>query len=170
MIIMPQKDFAERLEESEDLPEIFELVKDSVRWVLNTDRSGLMLGLADLGNFSNGFLGAFHPVGSNIIVMNRTPLERIKETNKSLFKPYAFHVLLHEYLHTLGVLEEERVSFLVYAVSSECFGEEHIVTKIAKNITKFIPNMIYPWVEWKPKDLDIMLVEGFDRSSYPYIG
>ncbi|MFQ6061542.1 MAG: hypothetical protein ACE5KV_09700 [Thermoplasmata archaeon] len=62
-------------------------------------RAGLMLGIADLGNHPRGFLGAFYPVATNIIVLNRVPLNWIKETNPELYKPYVFHVLLHEYVH-----------------------------------------------------------------------
>ncbi|KPQ42420.1 MAG: hypothetical protein MPEBLZ_03049, partial [Candidatus Methanoperedens nitroreducens] len=51
-----------------------------------------MLGLANLGNHPEGFFGGFYPVGSNVIVMNKIPLERIKETRLELYKPYAFHV------------------------------------------------------------------------------
>ena len=168
---MTEMDFVEKLEECEDLPDIFELVKESVKQTLGRDRAGLMLGLADLGNFSSGFVGAYYPVDTNIIVMNRNPLERIKESKPELFKPYAFHILLHEYLHTLGLLSEERVRHLTYMISKECFGEEHLVSQIARDISKIIPNIVYPGMEWKPnEDFHITLVEGFDRSSYPYIG
>ncbi|TRZ90179.1 MAG: hypothetical protein D4R88_04115 [Methanosarcinales archaeon] len=46
---------------------------------------------------------AFYPVGTNVIVMNKIPLERIKETRPELYKPYIFHasitpLLPHYYL------------------------------------------------------------------------
>jgi len=46
---------------------------------------------------------------NNFIVMNRIPLERIKETRPELFKLFAFHVLMHEYIHSLGYLIEQLV-------------------------------------------------------------
>lgn len=68
-----------------------------------------MLGKANLGNHPHAFFGAFYPVGSNIIVINEIPLQRIKETNPALYKPHAFHVQLHEYLHALGYFSENAV-------------------------------------------------------------
>ena len=88
-------EFDKRLEEAETIADVFEIVKDSVRHVIDRDRAGLMLGLADLGNVSNGFLGGYYQIASNAIIMNKNPLRRIQETNPELFKPYVFYVLLH---------------------------------------------------------------------------
>jgi len=88
-----------------ELPDIFEVVKAAVWECQRKSRGGLMLGLPILG-ITRRIFGAFYPVGSNVIVMNKIPLERIKETRLELYKPYAFHVLLHEYLHTLGYMSE----------------------------------------------------------------
>ena len=163
--------FQKRLENADTLADIFEVVKNAALESVGNSRGGLMLGLADLGNHPYGFFGAFFTVGTNIIVMNRTPLQRIKETQPELYKPYAFHILLHEYLHSLGYLNERAVRRLVYKISKELFGKDHLVTQIAANTTKFIPNLAYPAISWMPKNLDIDLVEGFDRSSaMSYIG
>ena len=113
--------------------------------------------------------GAFFAVGSNIIVMNKVPLNRIKETQPKLYKPYAFHVLLHEYLHTLGYLDENVVRKKVYDISEELFGENHITTRIAADTTRFFPNLVYPNIAWQPEKLSIDLVDDFDRSSVNYI-
>ena len=64
-----------KLDECNSLSEVFELVKHSVKKLLNRQRAGLMLGLADLGMKQGYFIGAFHPRGSNILVMNRAPYE-----------------------------------------------------------------------------------------------
>jgi hypothetical protein len=53
---------------------IFEEVKDLVRQKEQRSRAGLMLGLQELGSNLNGFIGAYFPVSSNIIVINKTPL------------------------------------------------------------------------------------------------
>ena len=100
-------DFSRLLDDSKTLADIFEVVKRAVMEFKGRTRSGLMLALSDLGNRPNGFFGGFFQVGSNIIVMNRIPLARIKETKPDLYKPYAFHVLLHEYLHTLNTVFQE---------------------------------------------------------------
>lgn len=157
------------LDNANTLADIFEVVKSSVRQALNENRGGLMLGLADLGNHPNGFLGAYFPVGTNIIVMNRIPLSRIKETKPELYKPYVFHILLHEYLHSLGYLEEKQVRRMTIDISKKAFGEDHLATKLAWNITAYIPNLAYPDIAWQPENSDIELVDDFDRSSVNYI-
>src|SRR5881397_3972650 len=82
-------DFSAKLDQARTLADVFELVKRAVEAVLGRTRAGLMLALADLGNHPQGFLGAFYPVATNVIVMNKVPLLRIQETNPQLYKPYA---------------------------------------------------------------------------------
>jgi hypothetical protein len=164
-----KSDFATLLENAKTLPDIFEVVKAAVVESLGKSRSGLMLGLADLGNHPNGWLGAFYPVGTNIIVMNKVPLKRIKETNPDLYKPYAFHVLLHEYIHSLGDIDERVVRNKVHDITKAVFGEMHPTTQLAKDTSSFFPNLVYPNVLWQPEDLNIELVKDFDRSSVCYI-
>ena len=164
--------FQKRLENADNLADIFEVVKNAVMEGIGDSRGGLMLGLADLGNHPNGFFGAFFTVGTNIIVMNRTPLQRIKETQPELYKPYAFHILLHEYLHSLGYIDEKRTRNLVYWVASEIFGDDHVVTQMAIDMSKFFPNLTYPATDYLPEDieqLELEMIRDFDRSSINYI-
>jgi len=162
--------FHTRLENAKTLADIFEVVKAAVWESQRKSRAGLMLGLANLGNHPQGFFGAFYPVGSNVIVMNKIPLERIKETRPELYKPYIFHVLLHEYLHTLGYLSESGVRQMAHEITRQVFGEEHLATKIAKDTTLFFKNLVYPNAAWQPDDMNLELVDGFDRGSASYIG
>jgi len=164
-----RSEFPKLLENAESLSDIFEVVKTAVVQSLGRSRAGLMLGLADLGNHPQGWLGAFYPVGSNVIVMNKIPLQRIKETNPELYKPYAFHVLLHEYLHSLGNIDENVVRKKVFDITKEVFGEEHLTTQLAKDTSCFFPNLVYPDVLWEPEDIQIELVRGFDRGNVCYI-
>jgi hypothetical protein len=166
---MADNKFAKRLDAAKGLADIFELVKEAAQISLHKSRGGLMLGLADLGNHPQGFIGAFFPVGTNIIVMNKIPLERIKDTKPELYKPYIFHVLMHEYLHTLGWLDEGTVRQLVYEVSKEIFGQKHVATLIARDTAPFFKNLVYPSMAWQPENLKLELVEGFDRGSVNYI-
>ena len=101
----------------------FELVKDAVRRNEGRSRAGLMLGLQELGATQNGFIGAYYQVTSNIIVMNKTPIRRIIETNPKLLEPYSFHVLLHEYIHSLGFLDEEITKEKTYEITKKYFGQ-----------------------------------------------
>jgi len=165
-----RKEILRIYEEADSIGSIFEAVKMTVKEVINRERGGLMLGLADLGTSNNYWIGAFWQLGSNVIIMNSVPLKRINDTNPDLMKPYNFHILLHEYLHSIGVLDELRTRELTYAISAEVFGEEHIITKLAKDISKFLPNITYPGVEWHPKDFKVTLIEGFDQGNTRYIG
>jgi hypothetical protein len=154
-----------------DLIDTFEQVKEAVRVTERRSRAGLMLGLQEMGSTLQGFIGGYYPVDSNIIVLNRTPLRRIDETDPNLFKPYSFHVLLHEYVHTLGVLDEELTRQKTYDISRRCFGDDHLVTEFARNMEKFFPNLVYPVQGWRPQEHSpVEIVTGFDRSStWPYI-
>jgi hypothetical protein len=150
-----------------NLIEIFEDVKKVVQQKEGRSRGGLMLGLQEIGASLDGFVGAYYPVASNIIVVNKTPLRRILETNKTLLKPYVFHVLLHEYIHSLGYLDEETTEQKTYEISKKQFGEHHIITKLSTDIKKFFPNLVYPIHGWLPQKETplIELVKGFDFSS-----
>lgn len=162
-------DFPKLLEGARNLADVFEIVKRAVERDLGYTRGGLMLGLADLGNHPQGFIGAFYPIATNVIVMNKVPLARIKETNPELYRAYAFHVLTHEYLHSVGYLDEMRCRQRVYEISEQLFGNDHPVTRIAADVSKFFPNLVYPDAAWQPEELRIELVEGFDRGNTGYI-
>ena len=162
-------DYRTRLDEAKSLPDIFELVKSLVLKSMGKSRGGLMLGMANLGNHPQGFFGGFFTTGTNVIVLNKIPLQRIKETRPELYKPYVFHVLLHEYIHSLGYLDETDVKSRVFAITREALGEEHLAAQIAANANEFIKHLAYPDVTWKAEDEGLELVQGFDRSSVSYI-
>ena len=162
-------DFKTRLDEAKTLADIFEVVKAIVLKSMKKSRGGLMLGMADLGNHPRGFLGGFFTVGSNVIVLNKIPLQRITETRPELYKPYAFHVLLHEYIHSLGFLDERAVNSKVYQITKDSLGEEHLATQIAASAESFMHNLVYPDSVWKAEDNKMELEKNFDRSSASYI-
>ena len=164
-----RKDICTQLDDATSLADVFEVVKVAVLKHMGKSRGGLMLGMADLGNSPKAFLGAFYPVGSNVIVMNKIPLQRIKETKPELYKPYAFHVLMHEYLHAFGLLDEDLVRAKVHEITKASLGEEHLATKIAEDTKCFFNHLVYPGSTWQPDDGGIELVKGFDRSSVSYI-
>ncbi|MBE0517850.1 MAG: hypothetical protein IH630_01315 [Thermoplasmata archaeon] len=172
MIVDKAHSYGEQLDGARNLIEVFELVKKAVRRSTGMERGGLMLGLANLGGGLEGFVGAFYPIATNIIVMNSIPLKRIEETEPALYKPYVFHILLHEYLHTLGIIDENATRTKVYEICDNIFGPEHPVTQFAADLSGFIPKLVYPAHGWKPQvEPRIELVKGFDRSStIPYIG
>lgn len=163
-------DYADELENTKGLPDIFELVKRAVEQELGKKRAGLMLGLSELGGTRSGWIGAYYPVASNIIVMNKTSLRLISQTNPSLVKPYSFHILLHEYLHTIGIIDERKTRKKAVEISRKLFGSDHPTAKMAEDITRFFDYIVYPVYGWiPPEQSPLELVEGFDRSSVTYI-
>ena len=161
-----------KLDTCNSLAEIFELVKQSVKSVLNKHRAGLMLGLANLGMRRGSFVGAFHPLGSNIIVMNRAPFDvALRTTDKSVFNAYCFHLLLHEYLHALGYVDEEQVRDLVHEVCNLTLGKDNPATVMAeRGIAFYFPKVTYFSQKIPiPRDLQIELIKDFDKSSTGYI-
>lgn len=164
------EDFVKKFEEAKSISDIFEVVKEVVWKVLNKSRAGLDLGLVELGNMPQGLVGAYYIMGSNIIVMNETPLKKIKETKPELIEPYTFSVLLHEYLRSLGVFNDEDVKALTYDVSLKTFGENSLITEISKDMSKFFPNLIYPTEVTPDMNLPVKLVKDFDKSNTGYIG
>jgi hypothetical protein len=131
-----------------------------------------MLGLANLGMRRGFFVGAFYPVGSNIIVMNRAPFDvALRTTDKKVFNGYCFHLLLHEYLHALGYLSEEDVRGLVHRVCDVALGKDNPATVMAeRGIAFYFPKVTYFSQDVRiPRDIEIELIKDFDKSSAGYI-
>ncbi len=126
----PIERYHERLDKANDYGEVWEIVKDTVGFSLHKRRSSMMLFLDDLPIQ----LGAYHPVGTNNIVLNRYLIQIVEATLESKFVVNAliYNLLVHEYLHALGEYSEEGVRQSVYEMAVKCFGEKHIVAEIAK--------------------------------------
>lgn len=163
--------YTKELDRAEDLSEIFDIVKSVVKKFLGKERSGLMLGLADLGGQPGFFVGAFYPVGSNMIVMNKTPMRAVEATKPHLYKAYCLHILLHEYLHTIGILDERKNRIITAIISEKAFGNNHPVALIAKDFNRVFPEVMYSSLGWQPSnEMRIEIIPDFDRSSVSYIG
>lgn len=160
-----KKSFAEDLDNCNSLKDVFEFMKECVEKTLRESRAGLDIGLAEMGNKDDALLSAFYPVGSNIIMLNTTPLRRIMETEPALFKPYLFSVLLHEYLHSLGYVNEADTRRLSYRICKNLFGDEHPATQISFDIRKFFPYLLYPGGHPGNKKVQVLEVDDVD-----YIG
>jgi hypothetical protein len=140
--------------------DIFSLVKKTVKITLGLHRMGLML---FLGNLPTNIC-AFHPMGTNDIVINRRFLGQIKNLKQ---KSHIFTILLHEYLHALGFFDEREVRRLTYRICQEIFGKNHETVEAA---------LSGPWAniseedyeEIRP-DLQLELVRDFERIDIGYI-
>lgn len=162
-------DYKKSLEKAKNFADIFNLVKNAVKNCLGTDQAGLLLGLSDLGAYGNAYLGAFYSFDANTIVINKRPLNKIKNASPNLYNPYLFHVLLHEYIHSLGILEEGQVRQIVYEITQKHFGKNHVATQMAFDLEKFIPNITFEDNFEPPEDLSIEFVSGIDRDNTDYI-
>ena len=158
-------ELAGRLEKCDDFGSIFNLVKESVKKVLNKDRAGLMLALQNLPQM----VGAYYPVGSNFIVMNKNLLERVMFSHdKKTANSYIFYVLLHEYLHSLGYLDEKLVLRLSHQICTAVLGERHEATRIAeRGIGSLFENSFYVPGEQRA---GFEIIDNFDTENMNYIG
>lgn len=148
------------------LVESFEEVKDAVRKVEGRGRAGLMLGLQELGSSPAGFVGAYYMMHGNLIVMNKSPIRRITETEPDLLAPYSRHILLHEYIHSLGLADEDATRQKTLEVSAGAWGHDDVATKLAVDLRPYFPVLTYPGFGWAPEaGAPIERVDGFDRES-----
>ncbi len=113
----------EELERASSFRDVFRLVKRVVEAKLGLRRAGLMLVLAD----APAYVLAFHGVGSNFVVVNRLVLRALLSSGipRIRVNSYLFTVLLHEYLHSLGYLDEGEVRRMVAELTKDVFGEDH---------------------------------------------
>lgn len=162
-----------------DYTALFRVVKRLVERELRKSRAGIMLGLAPLGLSPSGFFGGYFVLGSNAIVLNRDVLHYVKANRPEAHNAYAFHVLLHEYLHTLGYLSEDDVRPLAWEISEAALGPDHLATRIARAMVpgehaeppEFFRSLVYPQFGWAPPQRPhIEIVKGFDPDATSYIG
>jgi hypothetical protein len=118
------------LDGSLDFDGVFRVVRGATRSLLGLERPGL--GLA-LSNLPPG-LGAYWPVTGNLIVMNESLVETMRQHARSPveFNSFVFVILAHEYLHTLGYLAEREVRPATARVARAAFGPDHPATRMAE--------------------------------------
>jgi len=154
------------LDEAKGFGEVYEVVKETVKRSLGEYRVGMMLFLEDLPLQ----VGAYHPVGTNNIIMNRSLTQIVEAATRSrrIINSFVYSILLHEYLHALGYTRESEARLLVYKISRESFGVDHIATQMARrgpwSILRGLP---LDEVE-APKRL-IEVVKDFERTNQRYI-
>jgi hypothetical protein len=161
-----QVEYAGKLDRCEDFRDVFALVKESVKDALGMERTGLMLYLRDLPMK----VGAYHQLGTNGIIMNRVLLEQVVQATASRLEVNAFiyYILLHEYLHTLGLIDEMRVRHLTYQVTEETFGSAHVATKIAVEGPWSLIQLT-PFRTTRPYERGVEIVRDFEDPSSKYI-
>lgn len=122
--------FRRELETAESYAEVWKIVKSTAEFALNRHGGSMMLFLDDLPLQ----LGAYHPVGTNNIVLNRALVEIVEaqEESKLVVNALIYNLLLHEYMHAMGEYSEEEAGRLVVVVAEKCFGEKNVATAAAR--------------------------------------
>lgn len=155
------------------MPEIFERVRNDVKKIIKRHRAGLSLGLVEMGMYKGAFIGGMHFYPGNEIVMNKTPLKILLEQQSyEIIWAYTYHILLHEYVHSLGVIDERQCQAITLKISEQIFKEaDHPAIVLAKRgIGAYFPNLplIYAPPDFQPEGIPIEYIRGFDRQSYDY--
>jgi len=158
--------FREKVAGLNDFNEAFELVKSVVLQKFKMHRAGLSLILQMMP--SN--LGAYHILGSNVIVMNSYLLAAVKKiaSSENEYNSYVFMVLAHEYLHSLGIVNENAVRQMTFELCSWMLGNDHAATMMAKED----PSSLYPQLRSLMQtqfSQDFQLVGNFDKTNQTYI-
>ena len=112
-----------------DFNDAFELVKMAVNEKFKMHRAGLSLILQGLPNN----LGAYHILGSNMIILNRRILDIIRQTKSNEeYNSYLFMVLAHEYIHSFGIVDEMEVRNMTYDPCNSLLGKYHVASIMAR--------------------------------------
>jgi hypothetical protein len=162
-----QEETKRKVERAQDFDELFELVKRVVEQELGQHRAGLTLVLSDMPNT----VGAYHPLGSNSLVVNRALVNSMRKIMKDPreINSFVFMILMHEYLHSLGHVEESDVRKLAQRICADALGEDHITVKLANaNWLELYPQLITNSPTTFSRGFEV--VRKFDSSSMSYIG
>jgi hypothetical protein len=158
--------YCSMINDAEGFRGVWEIVKKTVKVSLGEHRKGMLLFLDDLPLQ----LGAYHQLGTNNIVLNRSLVNIVETVTKlkKLVNAFVYSILTHEYLHALGHVSEAEVRSLVYDISKQCFGEDHIVTVLAEKT---------PWALLKGVPLNgltvpkqpMELIKDLEKPNHRYI-
>jgi len=170
-----QRYYRKRISHFKYFNDAFELVKTAVNEKFKMHRAGLSLILQGLPNN----LGAYHILGSNMIILNRRILDKIRQGKSTEgYNSYLFMVLAHEYIHSFGIVDEIEVRNMTYDLCKSLLGEDHIASIMARyqpwavfpelniyeNNNTNSPNFINNSFE---KNFEI--VKNFDKTTQSYI-
>jgi hypothetical protein len=169
-----QQYYRDMLSQINDFNGAFELVKTAVNEKFKMHRAGLSLILQGLP----ANLGAYHVLGSNMIIINRRILDIIrKRKSHEEYNSYLFMVLAHEYLHSFGVVKELQVRNMTYDLCKSLLGENHLASIMAR----YQPWAVFPELNlYQNYDDDstnsinsfekgFEIVKNFDKTTQSYI-
>ena len=149
-----------------DFNEAFELVKSTVEARYKMHRAGLSLVLQAMPTN----LGAYHVLGSNLIIANKRILDIIKRyKSNEEYNSYLFMVLVHEYLHSFGIIDELQVRKMTYTLIASLVGEDHMATSMAR----YQPWNLFPELNLfhnNSFEQKFEVIRNFDKTTQSYIG
>ena len=158
-------EFFVSLDRKMDYDKIFNVVKSTVRSVTGKERSGLGLALSDLP----ATLGAFWQVGGNYIVMNQVLIEAMSKLTGSSreFNSFVYMILTHEYLHSLGFINEMEAREMTARVALKSFGKDHPAFTMSNGDLW----SLYPQLRMLTGGTgrNMKIIGNFDSSSTSYI-
>jgi len=160
------KRYCSLIDDAEGFSGVWEIVKDTVKVSLGKHRKGMLLFLDDLPLH----LGAYHQLGTNNIVLNRSLVNIVATITKSkkLINAFVYSILTHEYLHALGHVSEAEVRSLVYDISKQCFGKDHIVTELAEKTPWALLKGV-PLTEVNVSKQPMELIKDLEKPNHRYI-
>jgi hypothetical protein len=158
-------EYCERLDKATGYPQLWQIVKETVEYVLSRSGRSIMLFLDDLPIQ----LGAYHPVGTNNIILNRRLVDFVEVSvdSKRQVNSLVYVLLLHEYLHALSDYSEHSVNKRVVQISEKCFGKNHSVSGIARDSPWSLLGKIPNQINDVPKRV-MQIVKNFE-SAQKYI-
>ena len=166
MVTERQAEFRAKIAGIKSFDEAFVIVKAAVFEQFKMHRAGLSLILQMMPTN----LGAYHILGSNVIVMNSYVLAAIRRLSGSdeEYNAYLFMVLTHEYLHSLGLVDENKVRQMTYQLCKEMLGDDHGSTRMAKED----PSTLFPQLRTMVQTQfgrEFQIVKDFDKAGQSYI-
>ena len=149
-----------RLDQARNYDDVFAVVRESVRRVLGKERVGLGLGLSELP----AQIGAYWQVTGNIIILNERLIRVLDATEPQAERTaYLYVVILHEYLHSLGFLDERTDRQIVSRVAGQSLGEDHLASKLARgDLWEMFPQLRGAGTGDGQR---VKIVRGFDSES-----
>lgn len=145
--------------------EIFSVVKKTVKKITGKERAGLGLALSDLPPV----LGAFWQVGGNYIVMNEALVAAMQGIAKSKleFNSFVYTILTHEYLHSVGYIEEDVARKMTAKVIQMSLGPDHPASIMSEgDLWSLYPQLRYVR---GGNGSTLRIVNNFDSDSTSYI-
>jgi hypothetical protein len=165
-LLLQYQNYRDKIFYLSDFNEAFELVKSTIESRFKMHRAGLSLILQGLPTI----LGAYHVMGSNLIIVNKRILDIIKKyKSQEEYNSYLFMVLAHEYLHSLGVIDEVQVRKMTYDLISSLVGEDHIAARMAR----YQPWDLFPELRYFQNnsfEQKFEIIKNFDNTTQSYIG